>query len=55
MRTTYGPTGLHKKSLSIASKMLSNLTSEVMMMHNEILPLIKSKLKAIKAPDVLRD
>jgi hypothetical protein len=55
MRTTYGPTGLHKKSLSIASKMLSNLMSEVMKMHDKTLPQIKSKLKAIKAPDVLRD
>tara|TARA_B100001769_G_scaffold128257_1_gene100122 strand:- start:1065 stop:4334 length:3270 start_codon:yes stop_codon:yes gene_type:complete len=55
MRTTYGPTGLHKRSLSIAKKMLLELMPKVMKMHNNSLPLIKSKLKSINAPDVLRD
>jgi hypothetical protein len=55
MRTTYGPTGLHKKSLSIAKKMLSDLKPKVIRLHDVTLPSIKSKLKLIKAPDVLRD
>ena len=54
MRSTYGPTGLHKKSLAIASKMLSDLMPKIKMLRNQKLPSIKSKLKAIKAPDVLR-
>ena len=55
MRTTYGPTGLHKKSLSIAKKMLSDLKPKVIRLHDVTLPSIKSKLKLIKAPDILRD
>jgi len=55
MRTTYGPTGLHERSLKIATKMLSDIMPKVMKMHNQTLPLIKSKLKVINAPDVLRD
>jgi len=55
MRTTYGPTGLHEKSLKIATKMLADIMPKVMKMHNQTLPSIKSKLKSINAPDILRD
>jgi photosystem II stability/assembly factor-like uncharacterized protein len=55
MRTTYGPTGLHKKSLGIASKMLSDLMPRITMLRNQKLPLIKSKLNKMNAPSILRD
>ncbi|MBN09311.1 MAG: glycosyl hydrolase [Flavobacteriaceae bacterium] len=55
LRTTYGPTGLHKRSLDIAIKMLSDVEIKAMKMYNETLPSIKAKLNAINAPDVLRD
>ena len=35
--------------------MLADLMPEVIKMHDKTLPSIKSKLKAMKAPDVLRD
>jgi len=55
MRTTYGPTGLHKKSLAIASKMLSDLMPKITMLRNQKLPSIKSKLNTMNAPAILRD
>ena len=55
VRTTYGPTGSHERSLNIAIQMAEKIKVMIMKMKNETLPLIKANLESINAPDVLTD
>ena len=55
IRTTYGPTGSHERSLNIAIQMVEQIKPMIMKMQNETLPSIKANLEANNAPDVLTD
>ncbi len=53
LRTTYGPTELHKKSLETASRMYTDLAGELQNIVNEKIPGFKEKLKERGAPAIL--
>ncbi|MBL30737.1 MAG: glycosyl hydrolase [Flavobacteriaceae bacterium] len=55
VRTTYGPTGSHQRSLNIANQMVEQIKPMIMKMKNETLPSIKISLESNNAPDVLTD
>ena len=50
LRTTYGPTAMHKESMEIGKKQLSEIKSELKQITDTVLPGIESDLKALGAP-----
>ena len=50
MRTTYGPTALHRRSLDIAKAMLAELTPEVNRITDQMIPALSQKFKNAGAP-----
>jgi len=50
MGNTYGPTGVHKQSLSIAQKMLNEIKGRITQLSDETIPAIESTLQAAGAP-----
>ncbi len=53
MTTTYGPTALHRKSLSIAKEMLAELKPEIERIAKTTLPALSQKLQQAGAPYIL--
>ena len=51
--TTYGPTGLHRKSLAIAKEMIAKLRPEIEQITKKDLPALSKKLKEAGAPYIL--
>jgi hypothetical protein len=50
LRTTYGPTGLHRQSLSIAQQMIALYRPELEVITKQMLPQLEKKLKQSGAP-----
>jgi hypothetical protein len=50
LRTTYGPTALHKRSLDIAKAMLAELEPEVNRVSDQMIPALAKKFKDAGAP-----
>ncbi|MDG2415516.1 MAG: glycosyl hydrolase, partial [Flavobacteriaceae bacterium] len=50
MSTTYGPTPLHKQSLTIAAKLLENMKGAIKELAEEKVPAIEAALKKAGAP-----
>ncbi|MEJ2163636.1 MAG: glycosyl hydrolase, partial [Robiginitalea sp.] len=50
MTTTYGPTGLHRRSLDIAKEMLSEIEPEVNRISDQMIPVLEQKFKSAGAP-----
>jgi photosystem II stability/assembly factor-like uncharacterized protein len=48
--TTYGPTPLHKQSLSIAASMLGKMKADIQALSDHIIPTIETALKKAGAP-----
>ena len=53
IRTTYGPTPLHRKSLRLAKSMLGDLRPEVERIAQQKLPALAAKLTAAGAPYII--
>ena len=53
IRTTYGPTPLHRKSLRLAKSMLGDLRPEVERIAQQKLPALTTKLTAAGAPYII--
>ena len=53
MDSTYGPTGVHKKSLATAKSMLVKLKKEVDGIVNAMIPDIEKSLEAANAPQIV--
>ena len=50
LRTTYGPTALHRRSLDIAKAMLAELAPEVNRISEQMIPGLARKFKEAGAP-----
>ena len=50
LRTTYGPTALHRRSLDIARAMLAELAPEVNRIADQEIPALAQKFKNAGAP-----
>jgi hypothetical protein len=50
MSTTYGPTPLHKQSLTIAAELLENMKAAIKEVAEEKVPAIEAALKKAGAP-----
>lgn len=50
LSTTYGPTALHRKGLTLADKMLKAMAPRIEKLHTATLPAIKKQLEAAGAP-----
>jgi len=50
LNTTYGPTAMHRESIEIGKKQLSNIKSELKQIVDTIIPGIEKELKALGAP-----
>ena len=50
LRTTYGPTVTHKKSVADAKTELKGIKSELLNIVNSVLPKLESSLKTVGAP-----
>lgn len=53
MSTTYGPTALHQKSLSLAKKMMAEVKSTITEMANSTIPKMEKALKEAGAPYIM--
>jgi len=53
MGTTYGPTPLHKQSLSIAASMLGKMKADIQTLSDNTLPAIETALKKAGAPYIM--
>ena len=48
--TTYGPTGMHQRSLDMAKRMLDGITAEVIALSDVTVPALLTQLEALNAP-----
>ena len=55
LSTTYGPTGVHRKSLAIAKQLLESYETELNRITDDMLPKLTATLKAAGAPYIMGD
>ena len=55
LSTTYGPTGVHRKSLAIAKQLLESYETELNSITDDMLPKLTATLKAAGAPYIMGD